>query len=102
MRGRAITVTDRGGTIVMTGYRVAEIARHAGLRPIFSGASHGWITDSSRLGDLLAYCQHRNIAVTVLDDHRDDEQRAVPGASKQVQAARQQEALIDLFGGDIK
>lgn len=103
-RQRVITVTNRGTTVVMTGYRVAEIARHAGLRPIFSGASQGWITDASRLGDLLAHCQHRNIAVTVLDDpadhHEADRADHHSNDDQQEQrAADQQEQHLDLFGG---
>ena len=66
-RARTITVTHRGTTIVMRGYKVAELARHAGLRPIYSGVAQGWVTDAARLPDLLAYLQHRNIAVTVTE-----------------------------------
>ena len=65
MRGRTITVTDRGATIVLRGYGVAEIARHAGVRPIYSGVAQGWVADAHRLGDFLAFCQSRNIVVDV-------------------------------------
>lgn len=68
MRGRTITVTDRGTTIVMTGHKVAEVARHAGLRPIYSGVSQGWVTDARRLPDFLAFCQSRRIEVTIVDE----------------------------------
>jgi hypothetical protein len=66
-RGRVIMITDRGATIVMTGYKVAQIARLAGLRPVYNGVAQGWVSDGRKLGDLLAFCQSRNIAVTVTE-----------------------------------
>ena len=65
MRGRTITVLERGATAVLRGWRVAEIARHAGLKPIYSGAAQGWLIDASRVGDFLAHCQRRHVAVDV-------------------------------------
>jgi len=89
-RARVIAVTDRGTTIVMRGHKVAEIARHAGIRPIFSGVSQGWLADCSRLGDLLAFCQSRNIAVTLTNQCvRDEVDRDV-----------RHDGHLELFGGE--
>ena len=65
VRRRVITVTDRGQTFVFRGYKAAELARGAGLRAVFSGVSHGWVADTTRLPDLLAYLDHRRVAYTV-------------------------------------
>ena len=66
MSRRQITVRDRGTTIVLTGCKVAEIARHAGLKPIYNGVAHGWVSDADRLPDFLAFCQSRHIEVSVV------------------------------------
>lgn len=65
MKGHTITVTDRGTTIVLTGYKVVETAKRAGLRPIYNGVAQGWVTDAHRLPDLLAFCQSRSIPVEI-------------------------------------
>jgi len=63
-----ITVTDRGTTIVLTGYKVQQVARHAGLRPIYNGVARGWVTDAKRLPDFLAFCQSRHIDVVIVGE----------------------------------
>lgn len=104
-RGRTITVTDTGDTIVMTGYQVADIARRAGLRPIYSGVSHGWVTDAHRLADLLAFCQSRRIAVTVVsEEDRDlhaEEDRDLHGRDDPLGDEHRGHDHLDLFGGEV-
>lgn len=69
MRRRlTVTVAPDGATFVLRGWGGGQVARDAGLRPIFSGSaggSGGWILDATRLPDLLAAAQSRNIAVLV-------------------------------------
>lgn len=68
MTGARITVTERGTTIVLTGHKVQQVARHAGLRPVYNGVARGWVTDARRLPDLLAFCQSRRIDVVIIGE----------------------------------
>ena len=68
MRGRTLTVIDRGTTVVLRGYQVQRVAHHAGLRPTYNGVAKGWVTDAHRLPDFLAFCQSRRIAVVILGE----------------------------------
>jgi len=59
---RAITLTPDGNVIVLRGYRVAQLARQAGLRPTFAGSVGGWMVDAHRLPDLVAWLDYRHVA----------------------------------------
>lgn len=58
------TARDR---MVIRGWRAGELAREAGCWPIFSGTVGGWIIDLPHLADLVAYCEHRHVAVSVTE-----------------------------------
>lgn len=103
MRGRTITVTDRGTTVVLRGYRVAELARCAGLRPVFNGVAGGWVADGDRLADLLAYLDSRRVAYTVeahadLEGFAHVEDRGAVGLQSEHLDLHEDE-YRDLFGG---
>lgn len=68
MSSRVVTLTNDGQIIVMRGYKVAGIARGAGLRPTYSGSAGGWMLDASRLPELVAYLEHRNYRYRLDDD----------------------------------
>lgn len=63
-----IIATLDGRIVVFTGWRVAELLKEAGAKPIYAGTVGGWMIDRHRLGDVLAYLEQRNISVTVLGE----------------------------------
>ncbi|GAA1543527.1 hypothetical protein [Nocardioides humi] len=78
---RRITVTLDGRVAIFRGWRVAELIKDAGAKPIFSrsaGSAGGWMIDRHRLGDVLAYLEQRGLAVTVDEELHDE--TTVPGA----------------------
>jgi hypothetical protein len=68
---RRIKIIDHGETVVIHGWRGGDLAREAGVRAVFNGASGGWVADATRLPDLVAYLQYRNIVVSVLPNGGD-------------------------------
>jgi hypothetical protein len=76
MSSRVLTLTRDGGLVVIRGYRAAEAARGAGLRPTYSGSAGGWMLDASRLPELVAYLEYRNRRYT-LDEERPAPQQAI-------------------------
>lgn len=64
---RRITVTKDGACLVVRGWRAADLAREAGLRPVYSGVSRGWLLDVRRLSDLVAFLESRNVPVVIED-----------------------------------
>jgi hypothetical protein len=59
---RTITITPDGSVVILRGYRVAQLARQAGLRPTFAGSVGGWMVDAHRLSDLVAWLDYRHVA----------------------------------------
>lgn len=74
-----VTIAGDGRTFGARGWRVVELMRGAGLRPIFVGGS-GWTADYGRLADLIAYLEHRHIPV-LIEDARQGELFEAGGAS---------------------
>jgi hypothetical protein len=66
MSRRRIKIIDHGETVVIHGWRGGGLAREAGVRAVFNGASGGWVADAKRLPDLVAYLQYRNISASIL------------------------------------
>lgn len=66
MSRRRLKIVDRGPTFVMHGWRSGDLAHEAGVRAVFNGVAGGWVGDASRLPDLMAYLQYRNIVVSVV------------------------------------
>lgn len=60
MSRRKITISPDGELVIIKGYKVAEIARAAGLRPTYSGSAGGWMLDASRLSELVVWLEYRN------------------------------------------
>ena len=71
MTRRRVEVTVDGTIFSFRGWQAHKLAVEAGLRPTFSGVC-GWVADTKRLPELIAYLQHRNIAVEILDSDRTD------------------------------
>lgn len=61
-----VTVSEDGQRFFLRGWRAVELAREAGLEPVYNGVT-GWTADAARLGTLLAYLDHRHVLVTVED-----------------------------------
>lgn len=57
---RKITITPEDNIVVIKGYKVAEIAKAAGLRPTYSASAGGWMLDLRRLPELVAWLEYRN------------------------------------------
>lgn len=91
---RKITITPDDKIIVIRGYKVADIARAAGLRPTYSASAGGWMLDVGRLPDLVSWLEYRNFRYVLEDgftglpdvDHPDTEQLGVDDVE------------LDLFG----
>lgn len=65
MSGRLLRVRECGRTIVVTGYRAADLCRAAGLKPLWNGVSRGYVLDAHRLPDVLARAEHEGRPVTI-------------------------------------
>lgn len=65
---RKITITPDGNIVVIRGYKVADIARSAGLRPTYSASAGGWMLDASRLPDLVAFLDYRSFRYEVSEE----------------------------------
>ena len=63
MSRRRSTIEEKGRQVVLRGWKVAELAREAGAKPIFVGSVGGWMIDAGRLPDLLAVLDRRGISV---------------------------------------
>lgn len=59
-RGRVIIHED-GNVLILRGWRAADLAREAGLRPLYVGTVGGWMLDAHRLPQLVAWLEHRNV-----------------------------------------
>lgn len=62
---RKITITPDDKIIVIRGYKVADVARSAGLRPTYSASAGGWMLDAARLPDLVSWLEYRNFRYEV-------------------------------------
>lgn len=60
MTRRKITIEPDGNIVVIRGYKVADIARAAGLKPTYSASAGGWMLDRTRLPELVAWLEYRN------------------------------------------
>ena len=67
MTRRRVRVEVRDTTFVLRGWQANELANSAGVKVIYSGVSAGWLGDRHRLGDVLAYLDHRCVAYVVED-----------------------------------
>lgn len=65
---RIITIEPDGKIMVIRGYKVAEVARAAGLKPTYSASAGGWMLDADRLPELVAWLEYRNFRYVVEDD----------------------------------
>lgn len=67
MTRRLISVEVDGTIFAIRGWKAHGLALGAGLRPTYSGVRGAWVADSSRLAELVAYLQYRNIPVEIHD-----------------------------------
>lgn len=58
---RQITITESGTVVIIRGWRVAQLARQAGLKPTYAGTVQGWVIDAKKLPDLVAWLEYRNV-----------------------------------------
>jgi hypothetical protein len=70
MSSRVLTLTNDGSLVVIRGYKAAEAARGAGLRPTYSGSAGGWMLDASRLPELVAHLEYRNRRYTLAEEQQ--------------------------------
>jgi hypothetical protein len=63
---RRISIEQRDTIIAVRGWRAGDLAREAGCRPTFSGTA-GWLLDTKRLPDLVAYLESRHIPVDITE-----------------------------------
>lgn len=62
---RRVAGTIDGSVVIFQGWRVADLLRAADTKPIYAASAGGWMVDLSRLADVVAYLEYRNVAVTV-------------------------------------
>lgn len=62
---RRLRIDVDGSTFVLRGWRGGDLAREAGLKPIWSATAGGWQMDTTRLPDLRAYLDFRNVPADV-------------------------------------
>lgn len=72
MTRRLIAVEIDGTIMTLRGWKAHGLALGAGLRPTYNGVHQGWVADTKRLGDLLAYLGYRNIPVEVTEVGAED------------------------------
>lgn len=72
MSARNITITGHGVIVVLRGWRAAQLARQAGLKPTYSGTVQGWMLDTNRLPDLVAWLESRNVRYELEGDQPPD------------------------------
>ena len=65
MSTRQISITHDGNIVVIRGWKVAELARQAGLKPTYAGTVQGWMLDAKRLPDLIAHLEYRNVRYVI-------------------------------------
>jgi hypothetical protein len=68
---RRLKIIDRGNTVVLHGWRAGDLAKEADVRAVFNGIAGGWVADASRLPDLVAYLQYRNVTVSIVPEGGD-------------------------------
>jgi hypothetical protein len=64
---RRITLTLSGSIVVAKGWRCGPLVVEAGVNPTHSASAGGWMFDRTRLPDVEAYLQSRNIPVVIVD-----------------------------------
>jgi hypothetical protein len=62
-----ITVIVDGTVLLVRGWRVGALLRDGGFKAIYSTPSGAYMIDAVRLGDLLAYLEHRNVGANLSD-----------------------------------
>lgn len=71
MRGRGRTATivveEHHKRAILRGWKMGELAREAGAWPVFSGVTGGWSIDLSKLPDVVALAEYRNIRLTITE-----------------------------------
>jgi len=66
-RGLTITAEPACKRLVLRGWKGGELARNAGLWPLWIGTVNGWVLDLDRLPDLVAYLEYRGVRVRVTE-----------------------------------
>lgn len=64
-RCRTVKVRTSNRSFVASGWKVADLCRNAGLKPIYSVPAGGYLMDLHRLPDLLAHADHVGVQVIV-------------------------------------
>lgn len=68
MTSRYRVSAEVDGTVTFfRGWRVSNLLRDAGTKPIYSTPRGAYMVDTTRLPDVLAYLESRNIGVAVTD-----------------------------------
>lgn len=67
MSARTITITRKGTIVVLHGWKVAQLARQAGLKPMYAGTVQGWMLDAHKLPDLVGWLEYRNVRYELAD-----------------------------------
>ena len=67
MSRRRLRIEVEERVIIVRGWRAGDLARDAGLKPLWSPVTSGWTLDRRRLPDLLAFLETRNVPVEVDD-----------------------------------
>jgi len=62
-----ITVASDRAVVMIRGWRAADLARGAGLRPSDIGVA-GWVLDYGDLGTLVAYLEHRRVFAEIVEE----------------------------------
>lgn len=98
---RKITITPDGSIVVIKGYKIAEIARAAGLRPTYSASAGGWMLDVKRLPELVAWLEYRNFRYEVISEREPVVDGVVDVDHLDIEQLGVDDAQLDLFGGEV-
>ena len=68
-RRRSVWVAPERNVILCKGWRIGDLLREGGWRPIYLGSLGAWSLDSRHLEDVVAYFESRRMVVHLSDEH---------------------------------
>lgn len=67
MKRRWVATVD-APCVLVRGYGAADLLRAAGLKPMWSAISRGWVLDLKYLGDVEVVCMRNGIGLRIVGE----------------------------------